>query len=982
MSFNKRVLSAGAAPFKASENFKVITYTGTGSSHSVTGVGFKPDIIWTKARSASNSHAIYDSSRGVNKELNPNSADEQGSLSDGISSFDSDGFTVGSRANSNESGVTYVAYCWKVGGGSVANNTDGNATSSNQVNLDAGVSIMKLDSHTGSYTIGHGLEAEPHFVLTKVYSGTTGNWHVYHTTNDSGKWLVLNSNADVQTASAGYEYHTVNSSLVGNLISNSSLSYIHYAWKNIEGFSKFGSYVGDRPNDVFVETGFEPAMVMIKMNGTDNWNITDNRRNGSPAGPTVGSNANSTAVEFDYTNCIQFLSNGFRLIGIGNSGETNNDGSTFIYMAWATDPDEEAPALTDSFNAKAYTGDGVSRPITGFGFLPNLVIIKSRSYARNWYWYDYIRGVNNQLLTNSTQAQAANANRLTAFLSDGFTAGTSGEVNTSSETYISYGWQADDNEPTINDNGSIDSIVSANANAGFSIVRFNKTTNGSTASTFGHGLSSAPEMIWLKRTNGTEDWYMYHTGLGNAARVQLNSTAAQTTGSNVWGQTDPTATVFTVESFNAGEAIAYCFHSISGYSKFGSYEGHGNTQTNTVSFGFAPDFVIVKKKTGTGAWRVFDSIRDGTDGEVTTSRPLRINHKLQIEEATVEYDGSSDPEGYMDFTNDGIEFSTSEVNGDLNEDGETYVYMAWKVNASAADAAGKMAFLVIAGGGSGAGGYGDGAGGIGGAGGGAGGLRTSYGSTSGGGCSNEGDIHLTAGTYTITIGAGGAAAGTTGFYAVGNHGNDSSLAGPSLTTITSLKGGRGGSRLSNAGGGGNGTYGSGGANATDYGGSANAGTSCQGYASGAPAGSGTTRSSSGGGGAAGTGGQATSSAGGAGGNGLAVSITGSSVTYAGGGGGGATDGDTAGSSNMASGSTGGAASGGTGVAGTANTGAGGGGGGAGGSAGDSGAGGSGVVILRLLTSEYSGTVTGSPTVTTSGSSTIIKFTASGTYVHS
>jgi len=252
-------------------------------------------------------------------------------------------------------------------------------------------------------------------------------------------------------------------------------------------------------------------------------------------------------------------------------------------------------------------------------------------------------------------------------------------------------------------------------------------------------------------------------------------------------------------------------------------------------------------------------------------------------------------------------------------------------------------FLVVAGGGSGGdctspsrhGG-----------GGGAGGLRTSYGSTSGGGSSAELDMSITSGTvYTITVGAGGASIGSS-HDTIGNSGVDSSISGAGLTTITSLGGGGGGGNTASAVSGGSG---GGGAESDGAGGS---GTSGQGYAGG-------TGSEGGDRGGAGGGASAVGS-GTVGGAGLAVAITGSSVTYAGGGG-----------TQGAGGAGGGGAAG---TAGTANTG---GGGGAAGST--SGAGGSGVVILRLATASYSGTVTGSPTVTTTGSDTVIKFTSSGTY---
>ncbi len=284
-------------------------------------------------------------------------------------------------------------------------------------------------------------------------------------------------------------------------------------------------------------------------------------------------------------------------------------------------------------------------------------------------------------------------------------------------------------------------------------------------------------------------------------------------------------------------------------------------------------------------------------------------------------------------------------------------------------------FLVVAGGGGG-GNYAWGAGG------GAGGLRTSYGSTNGGGAGNEPRLTLTSGTtYTITVGAANANA----------NGTDSSIAGSGLTTITSTGGGRGGFGL---GGGTQGSSGgSGGGTAGTDTSSGGAGTANQGFAGGAGTAD-TGQSAGGGGGAGGVGTNAAANSSGNGGGGVSISITGSAVTYAGGGGGGVGRGDL----TSETGGTGGSSVGGNGgrntyyggsnsanpTTGAVNTGSGGGGGIASGNSSNSGggaAGGSGIVVLRLPTADYSGTTTGSPTVTTSGSDTIMKFTGSGTYVH-
>jgi len=241
-------------------------------------------------------------------------------------------------------------------------------------------------------------------------------------------------------------------------------------------------------------------------------------------------------------------------------------------------------------------------------------------------------------------------------------------------------------------------------------------------------------------------------------------------------------------------------------------------------------------------------------------------------------------------------------------------------------------------------------------GGGAGGLRTSYGSTSGGGCSAESDITINPGTvYTATVGAGGAANGYVGA--------DSSLAGSGLTTITSIGGGGGGHTTSGPrtpNGGSGGGYSN---NWTDGTRSGGTGTSCQGYSGGGGTAIYGQDGGGGGGGASGAGTDRGSGTAGNGGNGLIVSITGTSITYAGGGAGANASGPTFGTSGTGYDQPGGGGP-------VISDGAGG---------RDSTAGQDGVVILRVPTVDYTGITTGSPTVTTDGSHTVIKFTSTGTY---
>ena len=280
-------------------------------------------------------------------------------------------------------------------------------------------------------------------------------------------------------------------------------------------------------------------------------------------------------------------------------------------------------------------------------------------------------------------------------------------------------------------------------------------------------------------------------------------------------------------------------------------------------------------------------------------------------------------------------------------------------------------YLVIGGGGGG--------GRAGGGGGGAGGYRNSYASEdSGGGGSSESSLTFNPGTvYTITVGDGGAGAptGSPGFR--GTSGNDSSISGSDITTITSTGGGGGGGNNASSPGrnGAAGGSGGGGCGNGSPAGSGGSGTSNQGFAGGAGSDGSGQQGAGGGGGSDAAGAAGTSSAGGAGGNGNASSITGSSVTRAGGGGGGGYDSLPGGAGGSGGGGAGNTGSTGAATVGTANT------GGGGGGAHDvaAAAGGKGVVILRVPTANYSGTTTGSPTVTTSGSDKVLVFNATGSY---
>lgn len=269
------------------------------------------------------------------------------------------------------------------------------------------------------------------------------------------------------------------------------------------------------------------------------------------------------------------------------------------------------------FDVKTYTGNASTQAITGLGFTPGLVWMKSRGRAVDHAFYDQVRGVEKRLESNNTDAEVTgDTTGLTAFNSDGWTMGALDQINgtTATNSFVGWAWKAN-GAGASNTDGSITSSVSANTTADFSIVTY--TGTGANA-TVGHGLGVVPKLIIVKqRSSGTtENWAVYHASLANTEYVLLNTTAAKATGATYWNSTTPTSTVFSLGSAadtneSAKDFVAYCFAEVPGYSKFGSYTGNGSTGGAFVWCGFRPKYVLVKSSTTTDDWRIYDALRPG-----------------------------------------------------------------------------------------------------------------------------------------------------------------------------------------------------------------------------------------------------------------------------------------------------------------------------------------------------------------------------------
>ena len=332
-------------------------------------------------------------------------------------------------------------------------------------------------------------------------------------------------------------------------------------------------------------------------------------------------------------------------------------------MAYTTIDDPSA-----YFQTTLYSGTGSTASVTNGGnsdLQPDWVWIKARNATRDHRLMDSTRGVQKELVSNGTAAEYTEATGFTAFQSDGFQHGGANGYGASGENYVAWQWKA--NGGTTTAGGGDDTIATsthqANTTAGFSIVTY---TGEEANKTVKHGLSTALDMLLVKNRDTAKDWRMWFKGFSGTERLQLNDTSAKATTNTSWNGTVPSSSVFSLgddtnTNTDGDKFVAYCFHSVQGYSKFGSYTGNGNTDGPFVYTGFKPAWVMVKETSGTGQWRMRDNKR-------STVNPVGVVLYANGTNAEATEDN-------VDFLSNGFKVRTS--GGENNGNGDTYVYMAF-----------------------------------------------------------------------------------------------------------------------------------------------------------------------------------------------------------------------------------------------------------------------------------------------------------------
>jgi hypothetical protein len=333
--------------------FNSVLFTGnSGTAFSVTGVGFQPDFVWGKPRSYADNHRLMDVVRGSTKQLISNSSGAEFTQAQGITSFDSDGFTVGTHNGLNNGTNTYVGWCWLADNTTGSSNEDGSInTTATSVNTTAGFSISKYTGTGANATVGHGLGVAPQMIIIKNLADAD-SWVVYHEDVGATKGLTLDTTATPTTASTFFNNTAPTSSVFsigsGGRTNGSSDAMIAYCFAEVEGYSSFGSYTGNGSTDgTFIYTGFKPAYVLMKKtSAVDYWIVYDSARDPDNfVNKRIYVNTSGAEDPHSSNDHVDFVSNGFKQRSAGT--RLNASGGSYIYMAFAENPfggDGAAPA--------------------------------------------------------------------------------------------------------------------------------------------------------------------------------------------------------------------------------------------------------------------------------------------------------------------------------------------------------------------------------------------------------------------------------------------------------------------------------------------------------------------------------------------------------------------------------------------------------------------------------------------------------------
>ncbi len=579
--------------------FSTYLYTGNSSTQTITnGIDLDGEggLVWGKCRSTSRIHNLYDTERGVTNRLRSDMTNAQDIGIQGVTAFNSNGFTLGSDAQTNYLNNTFASWTFR-----------------------KKPKFFDIVTYTGTgsaTTIPHNLGSVPGMIIVKR-TDSTANWAVYHRGLTSANYSLLLNLTGAQDTT-GYFANTTPTDTVFSVSSNSVVNasggtYVAYLFAHdaggfgddgTENVISCGSYTGAYPSTVELDLGFEPQWLLIKnASRSSNWGIWDVARGLPVGGDTKNLVADSSAAE----NGV--LGNG--VLGdltptgfIIDSGltATNVSGDTHIYMAIRRGPMATPTSGTEVLGLVARAGTGVATTVES-GVLNDLAIIKNRgSNGEPSLWANRLTGPY-YMKSSQTSAETSSTTAVIPAnpwdLMGGMRVGsTSAATNASGSNFINYQLRR--------------------APGFFEQVCY--TGTGVAGRTVAHNLGVVPELMIVKnRTTSGYGWAVYTATVGNTAFLQLNATSTPNTNIVWWNNTSPTSSLFTVGSNqfvneSADNYVAHLFASLPGVSKVGSYVGNGTTQTIDCGFTSGARFVMTRRVSNSGSWLVFDSARGIVDG--------------------------------------------------------------------------------------------------------------------------------------------------------------------------------------------------------------------------------------------------------------------------------------------------------------------------------------------------------------------------------
>jgi len=625
--------------------FSTWLYTGTGATQTITNgidLSTKGGLVWIKSRGQAANHRINDTSASVaGFKLATNSTAALAVEASGLTSFNSNGFSIGSDGTINTTNDPLVSWTFR-----------------KQAKF---FDIVTYTGNGSNRTIAHNLGSVPGCMLVKR-TDTAESWIVYHRSlTDNFYYLVLNSTAAEATDMAVWNGTTPTSSVfsVGTNVNvnASGGTYVAYLFAhNAGGFGltgsdnviSCGSYSGTGAAGNAITLGYEPQWVMIKRTDTANyWHMQDTMRGSPVAGASQVLYANDSGAEFGTGSNPEAYptATGFTLQQ--NTTSVNASGGTYIYIAIRRGPMKVPTDATKVFAPIARTGTSANATVTA-GFAPDLVFPKERTTGVGT-WFDKLRGITQYFYPTSSASEnstAAYGDVITAFTNTGMTVGadtTFTYVNNSGEPMINYFFQR--------------------APSFFDEVCY---TGTGSATTVTHNLAAVPELMISKRRDaGPSGWAVYSATLGATKYMRLQTNDAFSTGTTVWNDTAPTSTQFTLgstQSASGGTYVAYLFATCAGVSKVGSYTGTAALLTVNCGFTSGARFVLIKRTDSTGDWYVYDSARGISSG---------TDPYLLLNDTAAETTGTN----YVDTDTTGFKVTAAAPAG-LNASGGTYIFLA------------------------------------------------------------------------------------------------------------------------------------------------------------------------------------------------------------------------------------------------------------------------------------------------------------------